>query len=204
MKTRTVGLVSGFCLLAIFSIVGIAGASPMTWDDLIVWDDMKLNARNQRVSYMHDITGGADGFDPSLDGDSTFDTAVDYSLTVSLHDDNDSRPEAVFVNQPGSFGDTFQSSYWNWTDEVTGWSIAGLVEINLFGHLDVTVAKKWGDFYIDKSYLVVNGYTSTSTSTSSTNAPIPEPSILLLVGVGLAGIVGTRIRRKTRKVSEEL
>ena len=138
---------------------------------------------------MHDITD--DGFDPLLDGNSTFDIVTDYTLTVSLYDDNDRRKEAVWIDQPGIVGDTWQST-WNWQDEVTGWSIAGLVELNMYGTLSVTVKRLRGDFYLDKSVLVANG--------CDMPAPVPEPATILLFGTGIAGL-GFAGRKKLIKKS---
>ena len=139
-------------MLMVLGMVGFAGAAPMTWTDTIDWSpDIKLNFSNQSESYTHIM----DGFDPIFDGNSTSDLITDYVLTVRIYDDWDNNYEAAFVNQIGIAGDTYQNSF-TWDNEVSGWSILGLVELNAFGTLSVTVNRLAGDFFLDRSRVVAN------------------------------------------------
>ena len=177
-------------VMLVFGMVGVAGAAPMTWTDTIDWTpDIELNSDNRSESYTHIM----DGFDPIFDGNSTSDLITDYVLTVSVYDD-DKKFEAIFVNQAGILGDSYQNSF-TWDNEITGWSILGLVQLNAFGTLSVTVNRLAGDFYLDWSRVVANG----CGDDNSAPAPVPEPATILLMGFGLLGLVGYSRKRFSKK-----
>jgi hypothetical protein len=168
-------------LLAIvvsFFFVGTALAAPMTWTDTIDFNPDVMVGWYSGYSYTHDITD--DGFTPLQD------FVYDYSLEVALYDDGGCWDfgEIAFINQPGLLGDGFYN--FNYENVDLGWSLVGLVELNLLGGLDVTIESWGGDFYLDYSILTANG---------CDNAPVPEPSTLLLLGAGVAGLAFYRRKK---------
>ncbi len=174
-------------LILFFGTIGTASASPYTWVDYIDFPDIYLD-EGESYSYIHNLTD--DGYNTIFGGD----IISDYTLTLELYDDGGFFDgfELAFVDQPGIFGDGFYNFSGTSTD--FGFSILGLVSLNLFGVLDVTIQSietPFGqdDFYIDSSTLVANGWTHD-------HVPVPEPSTVLLMGLGLAGVVGLRKRRK--------
>lgn len=185
-------------MMMIFCMAGMANAAPMTWEDCLDWDSsLRLYNDNPSESYVHDIRD--DGFDPWLDGNSTYDVATNFELTVFLHNDGDTNREAVIVSDILGDEISAQNSEISWTDELTGWSIIGLIEINLFGTLDVTVTRVTGDFWLDASNLVVNGYSNSASVGNSNSAPVPEPSTILLMGAGILGLVGYNRKRSSKE-----
>ena len=70
--------------------------------------------------------------------------------------------------------------------------VNALAEINASGMLDITVASLWGDFYVDKSELIVYG-------DDGEVAPVPEPATILLMGTGLLGLVAYSRKRYSKK-----
>lgn len=169
-------------LISLF-FVGTAVAVPMTWTDTIDWSpDVKIGGffNPGEVTYTHDITD--DGFTPFQD------LIYNYSLEIALYDDFDrwDSSEWALIDQPGFFGDGFYD--FSYTSEDFGWSFAGLLTLNIFGELDVTISSWWGDFYLDYSVLTANGYD---------NAPVPEPSTFLLLGAGIAGLAIYRRKKNS-------
>jgi hypothetical protein len=172
--------------LGIFAWAGSAMAGPMTWTDVINFDPDVYIGWYDSFDYTHDITD--DGFNPILMGGG--DLVWDYNLSISLYDDNRGWDEFVLweiahVDQPGVIGDDFYD--FSLTNDEFGWSILGLVSLNLNGTLGVTIESWAGDFYFGDSTLTANGYSH----------PVPEPATMFLFGAGLAGLAAVGRRRKT-------
>lgn len=163
-------LIIAWALLMVFGVTGFAGATP--WSDTV--GDNHFIGWWDSYSYQHDITG--DGFTPLSD------VVTDYVLTIDLDDDGgflDSF-EVAIVSLPGVVSDGSYS--FDYANNEFGVSLAGLIQINLLGTLDVTISSIWGDFWFDSSTLVANGYDGV--------APVPEPATMLLLGAGLVGLAG--------------
>lgn len=190
MKLRTLF----FGLVAALGLAGTANAAyvPATWTDTYDVGTGIYLGPGESYSYWHDIT--FDGFNVGTD------FVDDFLLTINLFDDKDSLWESLefgFVDLPGVLGDVF---VWDFShDTVAGVSVLGLLELNVYGTLSVTIQSVCdpffgvvcGDFYFGGSQLVASGYTPGAATS------VPTPGTLGLFGIGLLGIAMAARRRRT-------
>lgn len=172
-------------LLAVgFSTAARADYVPTTWtDDLNVGSGVHIG-NWESYTYTHNLNDN--GFRPLTDWISSF------NLSINLADDTRSWelfPELAYVNLPGVMGDGFVSNFGASGEEFGGWSILGLLQLNILGTLTVTISSISGDFNLIGSRLTANGLAYVPTS-------VPEPSALALLGIGLMGMAFSMRRRK--------
>lgn len=225
MKKRTVGLISGFWLLSIVSMAnanlidngdfeqnggsleewnysgsvtvaegGILGLQGMTDNYALLggWDTGGTQKLSQEfsVSSIQEITISFDWAFDSIDyshfNDDTFlaiakqDDSRDYK--IKMLDLTSSESGTFFWDIDAAYGSYEQTfSIADWTD------VNGEIKFKL------SEAYSWcTDSIVGIDNVVITG----------APAPVPEPSTIFFVGVGMAGFVGSRIRRKVRKVSK--
>lgn len=181
-------LVLGFLFAVV--LTSNADAASMTWTDIIDWNkDIRLkdaacwNELTDGFGYYHDLSDN--GFDPSID------TIVSYRLKIRIYDDFDRARESAGIIQPGIpllEGDAVTAYQFSWDFADIGWTVAGLLDINHDGTLNIWIEPLQGDFYLDYSILTATGQAS----------PVPEPATLIILGIGLMG-GAFAIRKKTAK-----
>jgi hypothetical protein len=190
MKKFVVFLCSMFFL---FGVAPSAGAIPTSWTDKIDWSpDVSLEdapwwkEASDDFSYFHDL--GNDGFVSYFEGGDDY---IDsYNLRVRLYDDDDSREGAV-IFQPGLLDPDTSTKYdFSWDFADIGWTLAGLVDINHDGTLNVLVEPTRGDFYLDWSEVIAYG---------DNGDPVPEPATMLLLGCGLIGLAAVGRKMSLKK-----
>ena len=172
-----------FSLVALVGLAGTANAAfvPATWTDTYdVGTGIAIGGgSSSQYSYFHDLA--FDGFKVGSD------LVTNFLLTIDLYDDQSRDAiEIAYVDIAGLTGDKLVFSFGD--SAYAGWSIAGILELNLLGSLGVTITSITGDFVFGGSQLVANGFTSS----------VPEPSTLALLGLGLLG-VAAGARRKAKQ-----
>lgn len=183
-------IILSFLLTGTFTSVH-AGYIPATWSDTFNYNKMMDGGNlgpsgNSTVSWLFDITD--DGFTPLSD------IVLSYDITLNVRDDIDQDrrfcllcKENAFFDQPGFIGDkSFEIDY---TDEVLGWSLAGLIDLNLDGTMGVSLTATRGDFWFNSATLDADGKEYVS---------VPEPAMLSIFGAGLLGL-GFARRFKNKK-----
>lgn len=171
-------------LLAIgFATAARADYIPATWTDSANVGSGVYIGSSRSHTYTHDVTDN--GFRPLND------LITGFRLSINLADDSRSifeGPELAFVDLPGAFGDSFVHNFGMSGEEFGGWSILGLLQLNVLGTLTVTISSVWGDFNLVGSTLTASGFANT--------ASVPEPGALGLLGIGLMGAALSMRRRK--------
>ena len=180
MLNRLLALV----LLAVgFSTAARADYIPATWTDSLNVGSGVYIGHGQSYTYTHNLNDN--GFRPLNDW------ITDFHLSINLADDTrnwELLPELAFVDLPGFMGDGFVSNFGVSGEEFGGWSILGLLQLNVLGTLTVTISSIMGDFNLVGSTLTANGLSNV--------ASVPEPGALGLLGIGLMGMAFSMRRRK--------
>lgn len=172
--------------LAALSLSATANAAyvPATWSDPYDVGTGVYIGQNDSYQYTHDIT--LDGFNPGTD------LVTSFLLSVSLKDDASdpwlSPVEIAIVDLPGIFDTAYVYNFG--ANAYQGWSLAGIIELNAFGTLSVTISSLLGDFVFAGSNLVAHGIAKTT--------EVPEPATLGIFGLGLLGIAAAARRRRAK------
>jgi hypothetical protein len=163
-------------LFAIFSVLLLSSFQAFA---NVITDVEEVNSRVgwfDSVSWTHDLSDQA----------FTLGSAISATLSIEFSDDYDRWWTDIFPEQATIVvgiidfldGDLFYHAVSDWSGSLGFNSIAGL---NSSGELDVRVQSDVGDFNIGKSTLEVT--------------TVPEPATLLLMGMGLAGLGATRMKK---------
>lgn len=170
-------------LLALgFAAAARADYIPATWTDSANVGSGIYIRDYQSYTYTHDLRDN--GFRPLNDW------ITGFHLSINLADDRRGWevPELAFINLPGWGGDGFVTRFGLSGEEFGGWSILGLLQLNVLGTLTVTISSVAGDFNLVGSTLTANGLRHV--------ASVPEPGALGLLGIGLMGMALSMRRRK--------
>lgn len=167
-------------LLWILAFTGKAEADPWTWTDVYNPQPDIYFASGIRDSYSFTQDIRDNGFNVGAD------IVYNYSLSISLYDDNDRAAERALINLPGVISDGFYN--FSFSSNTFGMSLTGWAKLNSSGLLDVSIERISGDFYFGDSTLTATGWEANPVAAA-------EPTTLLLLGSGLVGL-GLLGRRK--------
>ncbi len=116
-----------------------------------------------------------------------------FDHNVVFDDDGDN-----FPGTPGSaWGNPFQTDYYS-----TSTSYTGNLDVTYLGDVAITGVAPFGDLYQSMMISFRDGpFTAADTltyyqDTDNIVDPVPEPATMLLFGIGIAGLVGSQIKRK--------
>jgi hypothetical protein len=140
-------------LLAVgFSTAARADYIPATWTDTLnVGSGIHISSGDS-YTYTHNLNDN--GFRPLTDW------ITDFHLSINLADDSRNwldGPELAFVDLPGVLGDDYVAHFGMSGEEFGGWSVLGLLELNVLGTLTVTISSIIGDFNLVGSTLTATG-----------------------------------------------
>jgi PEP-CTERM motif len=155
---------------------------PASWTDTVTFTGSQGGVylgSYASYPYTHNLTDN--GFRP------LYDVITSFALNINLKDDSGyDAVETAYIDIPGATGDSYVYNFGLSGAEYGGWSIAGVLQLNLLGTLSVTISSITGDFILQNSTLVARGY-----------ANVPEPGVLGLLGIGLLGMALSMRRRKS-------
>ena len=175
-----------FVVLAVgFAAGAHADYIPTTWTDTLNVGNGIYIGDQQSYTYTHDLNDN--GFTPLSD------IITGFHLSINLADDQRfDGPELAFIDLPGALGDNFVYNFGLAGEEFGGWSILGLLQLNVLGTLTVTISSIIGDFNLVGSTLTASGLHDNTPS-------VPEPGALGLLGIGLMGMALSMRRRQLGK-----
>lgn len=162
-------------------VIFASQAAAATWVDVYDPRDVKLDDYRP-YTYTHNLI--EHGFTPGED------LITNAELSINLYDD--SWHDGWELAKIDLVGYLFEDTTYDFSyqDLEIGFSLLGLLKLNLDGTLTVTITRVIGDFMFGDSTLTAWGYD---------NTPVPEPCTMALLGAGM-GMIGLARYRRRRAV----